>query len=132
MHPLIRLAAALILLCLAALSVMACPRSSNPIQAFSCNHRQIGKLINLLPDSGISLIPEKNSGSVSENSSATEVRICSCQVLNLQSSNHDHRYVVLLAEKTNDKSSAGFKAARNRIEKEKKKLKLNEKIFFFG
>jgi len=50
-------------------------------------------------------------------------RICSCQILNLESANYDHRYVVLLAEKTNDGSSAVYAAAKNRIAKEKKQLK---------
>jgi hypothetical protein len=48
-------------------------------------------------------------------------------VLNLQSSNYDHRYVVLLAEKTDAANSAGFKAAKSRIEKEKRQLK---KLFY--
>ena len=80
-----------------------------------------------MPDSGKSLSPEMKPASVSEKSSVPGVRICSCQVLNLQSSNHDHRFVVLLAEKTNDNSGAAFKAARNRIQKEKKQLK---KLFY--
>jgi hypothetical protein len=119
MHPLIRFAAALILLFLAALSVMACPRSSNPVQPFSHHHRQIATLIDLLPDSGRSLIPKKNSGSVSEKSSETGVRICSCQVLNLQSSNHDHRYVVLLAEKQMTKAVLDLKRPEAAFRKKK-------------
>lgn len=127
MHPLIRFSAALILLFLAALSVLASPRSSKLVQPCFCYQRQLVKLFDLLPDSGKSMTTEMNPGSGSEKSTASGVRICSCQVLNMQSSNYDHRFVVLLAEKTNDESSAGFKAARNRIEKEKKQLK---KLFY--
>ncbi|HEY4965962.1 MAG TPA: hypothetical protein VII28_06160 [Puia sp.] len=123
MHPLIRFAAALIFLFLAALSVLAGPKYSRPIGAGLIHPRQIEKLNHLLMDSGTQLNIEKKSGSMTAKSTLSEVRICSCQVLNLVSSNYDHRYMVLLAERTNDGDGAGFKAARNRIQKEKKQLK---------
>ncbi len=54
-------------------------------------------------------------------------RICSCQILNLESSNYDHHSVVLLSEKANDGSSAAYTAAKNRLQKEKNHLK---KMFY--
>jgi hypothetical protein len=124
MHPLIRFAAALIFLFLAALSVLAAPKSSLPVNANLFNLSQINELDNILPDSTTISSLVKESESETEKTHITGNRICSCQVLNLESSNYDHRYVVLLAEKTNDGSRAGFKAARNRIQKEKKQLKM--------
>ncbi len=50
-------------------------------------------------------------------------RICSCQILNLESANYDHRHIALFAEKANHGSSSDFRAARNRIEREKKQLR---------
>lgn len=49
--------------------------------------------------------------------------ICSCQILNMESSNYDHRYVVLLAEKANSGKASDFRKAKNRIQKEKKRLR---------
>jgi hypothetical protein len=49
--------------------------------------------------------------------------ICSCQILNLESTNYDHRFVVLLAEKTSNGGSSDFTLAKNRIQTEKKHLK---------
>ena len=62
-----------------------------------------------------------------EETSVSSGKICSCQVLNLESSNYNHRYVVLLAEKKNDGSSLAFEQAKSRIQKEKKHLK---KMFY--
>jgi hypothetical protein len=56
-------------------------------------------------------------------SASSRARICSCQILNLESSNYDHRHIALFAEKTNHGSSSDFSVAKNRIEKEKKHLK---------
>ena len=51
-------------------------------------------------------------------------KICSCQILNLQSSNYQHNKVAVFAEKTNNGSfSSDSKAAKGTIEKEKKHLK---------
>src|SRR5215467_9412542 len=127
MHPLIRFAAALVFLFLAALSVLASPRSTHPLHLRFSPSGQIRIINDLLPDSGKSVIQNEGSVLVSDISSIKNQRICACQVLNLQSSNYDHRYVVLLAERTDFASGAGFRAARNRIEKEKKKLK---KLFY--
>ncbi len=126
MHPLIRFAAALVFLFLAALSVLAGPKSSRPVNTKILHLRQIKKLDNFVRDSATVSTPDKGSGSVIEKLPSAD-RICSCQVLNLGSSNYDHRYVVLLAEKTVNGSDAGFRAARNRIIKERKQLK---KLFY--
>jgi hypothetical protein len=127
MHPLIRFAAALVFLFLAALSVLAGPKSSRPVRTTILHLHQIKKLDNILPESAIVLTQDNRSGSLIEKLPSAGVRICSCQILNLESSNYDHRYVVLLAEKTNNGSDAGFKATRNRILKERKQLK---KLFY--
>src|SRR4029077_14194381 len=51
-------------------------------------------------------------------------KICSCQILNLQSSNYQHNKVAVFAEKTNDGNfSSDSRAAKETIEKEKKHLK---------
>jgi hypothetical protein len=127
MHPLIRFAAALVFLFLAALSVLAGPKSSRPVGTSILQLHQIKKLDNFLLDSATILTPDNRSGSMNEKVPSAGDRICSCQILNLESSNYDHRYVVLLAEKTTNGSDAEFKAARNRIIKERKQLK---KLFY--
>ena len=65
----------------------------------------------------------KKESELSSEEANSSGKICSCQVLNLESSNFDHRYVVLLAEKKNDGCAAAYAIARNRIQKEKKHLK---------
>jgi hypothetical protein len=50
-------------------------------------------------------------------------RICSCQIMNLESSNYNHRHIAVFAEKTNHGSAADFNAARSRIRRERKHLK---------
>jgi hypothetical protein len=50
-------------------------------------------------------------------------RICSCQILNLESANYNHRHIALFAEKTKHGTSADFHAAKSRINREKKHLK---------
>jgi hypothetical protein len=73
-----------------------------------------------------------NVVSVKKNSSGSLVEmkdishsgmICSCQILNLESTNYDHRFVVLLAEKTSKGVPSDFTIAKNRILTEKKHLK---------
>jgi hypothetical protein len=127
MHPLIRFAAALVFLFLTALSVLAGPKSSRPAGSTMLDLRQIKVLDNFLRDSTTALVPDNRSRSMIEKVTSATDRICSCQVLNLESSNYDHRYVVLLAEKMDHGNDAGFRAARNRILKERKQLK---KLFY--
>lgn len=63
--------------------------------------------------------PDKEN--IAEN--ANRGRICSCQILNLESSNYSHRHIAVFAEKTNHGSSADFNTVKSRINKEKKHLK---------
>jgi hypothetical protein len=52
-------------------------------------------------------------------------RICSCQILDLQSNNYRHRNIAVFAEKNdNGDFSADVNMAKKAIEKEKKHLKL--------
>ena len=66
---------------------------------------------------------KKESELTPEEANSSNEKICSCQVLNLESSNFDHRYVVLLAEKKSDGTGTAYTIAKNRIQKEKKHLK---------
>ena len=66
---------------------------------------------------------KKESDLTSDETKSSTGKICSCQVLNLESSNFDHRFVVLLAEKKNDGTRSAYTIAKNRIQKEKKHLK---------
>ena len=51
------------------------------------------------------------------------IKICSCQVLDLQSNNHRHRNIALFAEKTNGRSISFDMSRINKImEKEKKHM----------
>lgn len=50
-------------------------------------------------------------------------RICSCQILDLASSNYSEQRVVLLAEKTSQGSAKDYVLARKHLQKEKKHLK---------
>jgi hypothetical protein len=123
MHLLIRISFAPFLLCFAALNSFAGPASVKPVNKISFSLKQIEKLDSFLR-ARVSVISVKKASELSvEEASASTGKICSCQVLNLESSNYDHRYVVLLAEKKNDGSGAAFAVAKNRIQKEKKHLK---------
>ncbi|HEY4935072.1 MAG TPA: hypothetical protein VII44_00750 [Puia sp.] len=122
MRPLIRNAFA-ILLCLAVLNVFAGNGSARPIKQACFHFGEIIKLDSLLSEKVSVISVEKTVPASSDEAAASGGRICSCQILNLESSNYDHRYVVLLAEKINDGSSADFSVAKNRIQKEKKHLK---------
>jgi len=123
MHPLIRISFALFLLCFAALNSFAGPTSVRPVNTIPFNLKHIEKLDSFLR-AWVSVISVKKESELSaEEVSASSGRICSCQVLNLESSNYDHRYMVLLAEKKNDGGGDAFEIAKNRIQKEKKHLK---------
>ena len=62
--------------------------------------------------------------SVTKNASTVGTKICSCQILSMESSNYQHHNVAVFAEKTNHGNySAEYKVAKNAIEKEKKNLK---------
>jgi hypothetical protein len=123
MYPLIRNSFALLLLCFAGLNSFARPISVRPINSISYNSKQVEKLDSFLKARVAVMEVKKESELSAEEAASSNGKICSCQVLNLESSNYDHRYVVLLAEKKNDGSGVAFDVAKNRIQKEKKHLK---------
>jgi hypothetical protein len=122
MRPLIRIAFVLFILCLAVFNIFAGTASVRPVRPNTFKFQNIAKLDSFL-SARISVYSAKKISESSPKTSPGSDRICSCQILNLESSNYDHRYVVLLAEKTNDGSSTAYNAAKNRIKKEKKQLK---------
>jgi hypothetical protein len=127
MHPLIRNAFTLVFLSATALHSFAGTESIKPVTLSITVYKYIGQLDSIISAETLvttGTIETGKSGNVSELSSS---RICSCQVLDLASSNYDHQSVVLLSEKRNDGSSAAYTAARNRLQKEKKHLK---KMFY--
>jgi hypothetical protein len=129
MRPLIPTAFAPFILCLFTISVWAgsgVPKPKRAIANLALKSIQ-------LPDSLLSL-PLSLEASDKSSTSTTERKVlpgqdkvCSCQILNLKSSNYNHRYMVLLSEKANSGSGMDFRAARNRIQMEKKQLK---KLFY--
>lgn len=123
MHPLIRTSFALSLVFFAAQAGFAGQSSVTPATSISLISAHIGKLDSIL-SSRVSVIEVKKEPELTteDGNSSTEM-ICSCQVLNLESSNYNHRFVVLLAEKKNDRTGTAFTKAKNRIQKEKKHLK---------
>ena len=58
---------------------------------------------------------------------ATVSKICSCQILDMKSTNYDHRHVAVFAEKTFHGDSQDYQVAHSALEKEKKQLK---KLFY--
>jgi len=130
MNSLIRISFALLFLCLAAVSGFAGNGSVKPFN-YPKDFRNSKDLIHTV-DSFLSIslvVSNTTAGNQTETASkpseavSSEGRICSCQILNLASANYNHRHVALLAEKTNHGASSDFRAAKNRIEKEKKELK---------
>lgn len=126
MISLIRTSFKLVLLVFLSLAVFSCfagtgsLKPANPA-TFQIRHiEQVDSFLNV----GVTKLSSKDVSAIPADAvSKSASRICSCQILNLESSNYDHRYVVLLAEKTNDGTSMAFKAAKSRILKEKKHLK---------
>jgi hypothetical protein len=101
--------------------------SVRPVHSNVVHDNAILRLDSFL-NSAVSPLPlEKVTGTPKIETSQSASRICSCQVLNLESSNYDHRSVVLLSEKTNDGTAAAYSAAKNRLLKEKRHLK---KMFY--
>jgi hypothetical protein len=121
MRPLIRFSLAFLLLCVASLDIFAGSGSVKPVQAFLIRKDQIQKLDELLSKSRVILTD--NNTYVSPAATESTGRICSCEILDMESLNYHHQHVVLLAEKTNHGGSADFNQAKRRIQKEKKNLK---------
>jgi hypothetical protein len=123
MYPLIRNLFALFLLLLVVQTGFAGQGSVRPVKNLSFNSESIKKLDSVLSNE-VSLVEiKKGSELTSGEANSSAGKICSCQILNLASSNFDHRYVVLLAEKKSDGSGTAYTVAKNRIQKEKKHLK---------
>ena len=122
MHPLIRISFALFPFCFAVQTGFAGQDLARPVNRISVASARIIKLDSILSDR-VSVLEVKEKSELTSEEANSSGKICSCQVLNLESSNFDHRYVVLLAEKKNDGSDAAYAIARNRIQKEKKHLK---------
>lgn len=123
MHPLIRISFALALFCFAVQAGYAGQSSVRPVKSISFISTGIDKLDSILSNRVSVMEVKKESELTTEDANSSAGTICSCQVLNLASSNYDHRYVVLLAEKKNDASGTAFTIAKNRLQKEKKHLK---------
>jgi hypothetical protein len=125
MRPLIRNVFTFIFLCLTSFKIYAGNEIALPVKAATFHLIQIEKLDSFLRSTVTVISVQKVSEKANDDleSSKSGSHICSCQVLNLESSNYDHRYVVLLAEKTNNGSSSDYKEAKNRLLKEKKHLK---------
>jgi len=96
--------------------------SAKPVHTLQLRMDQIQQLDHLL-STNLVVQTIGNPVNVSAEEKNTTVRICSCQILDLESSNYNQQRVVLLAEKTGHGGSKDFTVARNHIQKEKKHLK---------
>jgi hypothetical protein len=123
MHPLIRISFVLFLFCFAVQTGLASQSSVRPVTNVSFDSARIEKLDSILSNRVSVMEVKKESELTPEEANSSTGKICSCQVLNLASSNYDHRYVVLLAEKKSDGNGTAITIAKNRIEKEKRHLK---------
>jgi hypothetical protein len=123
MHPLIRISFTPFLVSFVIQTGFAGQGSVRPVMNASFVSVNIEKLDSILSDRVSVMEVKKESELTSEEAKSPTGKICSCQVLNLESSNFDHRFVVLLAEKKNDGTRSAYTMAKNRIQKEKKHLK---------
>lgn len=123
MRPLIRIAFTLVVLTITSSYIFAGTGSVKPVARLSFTQENIVKLDSFLSASVSVSSAKEISETIPETSSESAGRICSCQVLNLGSSNYDHRYVVLLAEKTIDGTHSAYSVAKSRLQKEKRQLK---------
>ncbi len=119
MKSLIRIVFALLFLTLAINNGFAGNGSVRPINQFT----GVSNFSIQSVDSFLSISLQAQALSAESGTGYYGARICSCQILNLESANYDHRHIALFAEETNHGSSSDFRVARNRIEKEKKQLK---------
>jgi hypothetical protein len=127
MRPLIRSVFTLFVLSFVIAKSFAGDDSVRPVEPALVQPNRIREVDSFL-SARVSSVSLTNASKVSGNEfSSSSGRICSCQILNLWSANYDHRYVALLAEKSNDGSGSAYTVAKNRIQKEKKQLK---KLFY--
>jgi hypothetical protein len=126
MHPLIRIVYPVFFFCIVSLNGLAGTDSCRPVYEFSHPFPD-KKLFDVIINSVAAVSSERSTVESGDYMSASTQRICSCQVLNLASSNYDHRYVALFAEKAYDGKRSSFILARRRLNEEKKNLK---KMFY--
>jgi hypothetical protein len=81
------------------------------------------KRLNDLLSSYLHIQPKSINSKASLESINPSSKICSCVILDLESTNYNHQHVLLLAEKTNYESRSDYIIAKNHIEKEMKHLK---------
>lgn len=120
MRPLIRISLSFLFASLSTLTLLAGNGSAKPVLRFTLRIDQIRGLNGLL---STPLEYQTDQKDHLLQSTGTTARICSCQILDLESRNYSHQRVVLLAEKTSHGSSGDFRVAKNHIQKEKKHLK---------
>jgi hypothetical protein len=127
MHSLIRIVFALFFSSLGSLNGFAGTNFCRPVNGFvhPLPHKKLSDIF--LLDSVMAASSEGSTVTTEDQTSGSAQRICSCQVLNLGSSNYDHRHMVLLAEKAYDGKRSAFILARRRLQQEKKNLK---KMFY--
>jgi len=124
MRTLIRLLFTLVFLILAVLNVFAAKESVNPVAPVTISFHHIKKL-DLLLSASLTLLskPETAKSLPDATESTSGSRICSGQILHLESSNYKEPAVAVLTETTSRGSADDFSAAKNRIQKEKKLMK---------
>ncbi|MDP9040943.1 MAG: hypothetical protein M3N30_03115 [Bacteroidota bacterium] len=123
MHPSIRTLITMLLLSSVAGKSFGGSWSARPVHNSFSSYKDIETVDSFLSDRITVEEVKKETAFSSEEALSASGRICSCQILNLESSNYDHRYVVLLAEKKTNGKTTAYTIAKNRIQKEKKHLK---------
>jgi hypothetical protein len=122
MRPLIPFATTIFFICLSATNLIAGNGSAKPVNTIGLRTYQI-EHINAFLSTNLKDLTADPSGEQSADHKGRTARICSCQILDLASSNYSERRVVLLAEKTSQGSSRDYVMARKHLQKEKKHLK---------
>jgi hypothetical protein len=81
--------------------------------------------VSFLPKNFLSTVKNVDADfALNEINRSKGAKICSCQILNLESANYQHRNVAVFAEKTNHGNySSDYKIAKDAIEKEKRHLR---------
>ncbi|HVY73758.1 MAG TPA: hypothetical protein VG890_02950 [Puia sp.] len=123
MSPLIRTLLALPFLSLSFAACFAGTGTVKPVQNTSRTFISQVRTLDSALSTSLAVLTDDRTAENSDAATAHSGRICSCQILNLQSSNYDHRHVALFAEKTNHGSSADYAVAKKRLDREKKNLR---------
>jgi len=122
MRHLIRISIICFFICIATQIVLAVPIRVEPLGWSVFKIDQIKRLNDLL-SSYLHIQPKSINSKASLESINPSSKICSCVILDLESTNYNHQHVLLLAEKTNYESRSDYIIAKNHIEKEMKHLK---------